>query len=57
VIPWIAAGHMLETPRIRRYREESSRGENAPGADNQQERPGCGEAAFRNPQRPHASHL
>ena len=34
-----AAGYLLETPSIRRYHLTVS-GENASGADNQQERPG-----------------
>jgi len=34
-----AAGYLLENPSIRRYHPSSMVGENASGADNQQERP------------------
>ena len=54
-----AAGHLLETPSIRRYSSAKAGSENPSGAGNQQERlEGTGAIpCFENPQRPYASQL
>ena len=52
----LAFGYMLEPPRIPRYRLAQASGDNATGADNQQERPPARKRS-RNPQRLYAERL